>query len=714
MNIKNIYSIIVFFLIFTVANGQTQNKNEGLNARYSIFASYNYNQYDAFFPNLPEVPSCCPFYENGKGYGERIGIGFDLEMPYSLMIGLRGSYGNLSGNFETLESTTIRIDDEAQLVFFEHVIKAQLHEIAFEPVLTYKPIDYIEFHAGAHIGYMFSRNYIHYEKIVLPKDRGVFEDTKSRTRNYSEGEIPQVNPVYGAFILGISYLLPMNEEKTLFLAPEFFYTAGITDVVKGINWKINTYSIGLGIKYFPKDVIPEPIRIEPPREEFRQQLVLDTLIIESENVVKTKLIKGIPIINRKEQFVDNTKIIIEITKRVDTLYKRPKPNVEMTFSTPVINIETQYVTEAFPILPVVFFKDNSSEFIDFHNQLESGSNFSTSKLQTNPVLFNKEILNIIGERLVEHKKALITINGFADSVTENGNCELALNRAKRIQDYLNKVWKIEEERIKIGAKKNNCTPFQPTFSDNDSGYAENRRAVITSETQEILAPIFRERFSEVVNVEPKEIELDPSGTTEVGIKEWEIIGIQDGKEIFRKKGTGKPKLVTEEITLYKADALMNGKQLDIIFNVTDVEGNKGSEKKSIKIIKDISDLEVKRLSLILFDVSSDRIPKHAVHGVSELLKSLDDSTKVQIVGYSDVLGPFDFNKELSESRAQNTLNLIKRLAPDAQIIEMKGVGSLQYPPGIHSYSSPMERFLSRTVQINLIKKVSHKDIIKGR
>ena len=76
--------------------------------------------------------------------------------------------------------------------------------------------------------------------------------------------------------------------------------------------------------------------------------------------------------------------------------------------------------------------------------------------------------------------------------------------------------------------------------------------------------------------------------------------------------------------MYKADALMNGKQLDIIFNVTDVEGTKGSERKSIKIIKDISELEVKRLSLILFDVSSDQIPKHAIPGVSELLKSLDD------------------------------------------------------------------------------------------
>jgi outer membrane protein OmpA-like peptidoglycan-associated protein len=715
LSLKKYHYIVWLFLFAINANAQdSTNIEDQLKLRYSIFGSYNNNEYKAAFPNLPKVPSCCPFFEDGKGYGFSIGAGFDYEIPYGLFLGLRISYADLSGSIETQEETKVRIDDQLQDGLFEHIINAKLHEIAFEPILTYSPFKNFEIHGGGHIGFMASRNYEHYERIILPKDRGVFDDTKSRTRNYSEGEIPLSNIVYGSLVIGASYLLPMNSQKTLFIAPEFFYTLGLTDVVKNTDWKINTFRFGLSIKYFPKEISPDPVIIEPPKEDFRQILMLDTLVIESEQVVKTQLVKGQPSFDRDEQFVDDTKIITEITKRVDTLFTRPDPTVEMRFSTPVINIKTHFVTEAFPILPVVFFKDNSPDFIDFHTQINAGSDFSTNDLETNPVLFNKEILNIIGERLLANPNSKISVKAFADSITEKGNCDLALKRAERIKEYLNNIWKIDENRIKIDHSDKNCTPYQPTFSENDSGFAENRRAVIMSDSPEILEPIHRERYSEVVDVQPDIIELDPRGTTEIGIKEWEIIGKQDGKEIFHKRGTGKPHLVTEEITSYKADALMDGNKLDIVFNVTDVEGNKATQTKTIKIIKEVSELEVERLSLILFDVSSDRIPNHAKPGVADLMKSLNDSTKVRVIGYSDVLGPFDFNKELSEKRAKNTELLIRSIAPNANIIEMKGVGSLEFPPGLHSYQSPTERFLSRTVRIDLIKKVPPEELLKRK
>jgi len=709
---KKYWLLAICFIIAIYSHAQGVDNNEDeLNLRYSIFGSYILSEYNAGFPNLPDVPSCCPFYTNGKGNGLSFGIGFDYELPYDLFVGLRIAYADLSGDFQTQEHTTVRIDDGIQDGLFEHVINAKLHEIAFQPVLTYSPIENFELYAGGHIGVMAIRNYIHYEEIILPKDRGVFEDTKSRIRNYSEGEIPQANIVNGAVLLGASYLFPMNNTKTLFIAPEFFYSHGLTNVVKNTDWKINTFRLGLSIKYFPKEIAPEPFEVEPPREDFRQILVLDTIVIESEKVVRTELIQGQPTFDRDEQLVDNTLRITEITKRVDTLFTRPDPTVEMNFSTPIINIQTHYVTEAFPILPVIFFEDNSPNIIEFHSQLEEKSDFSTSNLETNPVLFNKEILNIIGERLSNNLDAKISVKAFADSITEDGNCELALKRAENIRDYLSTIWQIDIGRIDIDQSKRNCTPYQPTFSENDSGFAENRRAVIMSDSPDILAPILRERYSEVVKVEPEIIELDPKGTTEIGIREWEIIGLQDGKEIFRKKGTGKPQLVTEEINRFKADALMDGNKLDIIFNVTDVEGNKGSETKTIKIIKDVSELEVERLSLILFDVSSDRIPNHAKPGVEDLMQSLNDSTKIRIIGYSDVLGPFDFNKGLSEQRAKNTEHLVRTFVPNANIIEMKGVGSLEFPPGIHSYLSPTERFLSRTVRIDLIKKVPPEDLL---
>ncbi len=90
--------------------------------------------------------------------------------------------------------------------------------------------------------------------------------------------------------------------------------------------------------------------------------------------------------------------------------------------------------------------------------------------------------------------------------------------------------------------------------------------------------------------------------------------------------------------------------------------------------------------------------------IKNFLSVNSELTQARIIGYSDILGDRDFNYSLSQKRAEKTLELVKSIDQNIEIIEIKGVGSSKLPPGINSYSTPAERFLSRTVYIELIKK----------
>ena len=70
-----------------------------------------------------------------------------------------------------------------------------------------------------------------------------------------------------------------------------------------------------------------------------------------------------------------------------------------------------------------------------------------------------------------------------------------------------------------------------------------------------------------------------------------------------------------------------------------------------------------------------------------------------------MLGNDEVNRQLSSNRAKNTQSFIKKLEPNALFTDAVCVSAESFPPGIISYFSPAERFLSKTVQIEIIKKM---------
>jgi OOP family OmpA-OmpF porin len=104
-----------------------------------------------------------------------------------------------------------------------------------------------------------------------------------------------------------------------------------------------------------------------------------------------------------------------------------------------------------------------------------------------------------------------------------------------------------------------------------------------------------------------------------------------------------------------------------------------------------------------FPVQKSTLDKQGRNAIDAFLKDLEDNASISIVGYSDNLGNAQSNLELSKQRAETVYSYIKSIKPKSNIIKVNGLGSTALPPGIRSHELPESRFLSRTVQIEIMR-----------
>ena len=145
--------------------------------------------------------------------------------------------------------------------------------------------------------------------------------------------------------------------------------------------------------------------------------------------------------------------------------------------------------------------------------------------------------------------------------------------------------------------------------------------------------------------------------------------------------------------------------LQLTYILKDKDGKTATATEEFNVTKDTSEIEVKRLSLTVFNVGSAEVTKAAGEETKKFIQNLDAESQINIIGYTDRLGNEDFNMNLSKNRANSIREYVQKLAPSAKITSTTGVAFTNYPPGIFSYATPEERFLSRTVQIEVRHKL---------
>lgn len=372
--------------------------------------------------------------------------------------------------------------------------------------------------------------------------------------------------------------------------------------------------------------------------------------------------------------------------------------------------------DLYPLLNYVFFDLGSSKIPDRYNLFTSKDqtkNFTDTTIARGTLIKYYHLLNIYGFRLKQFPDAKIEIVGCNDGTTpEEKRPGLSKERADNVYKYLKDIWGIEESRMKLIYKDK---PDVVSNLKDSLGITENRRVEIRCSDWNIMKPVF--------DKDPKT--LPQPEQMNFLMKN----GIEDDLVVKRRieisKG-GKPWKVIQDVGTTKNSHTWDWVSQDFEYPKNNdpfiaqlvVTTTSGAECKSDpinipvmqakteeRIIDFTKDSTLERYSLILFPFDrfdagpiNERIMRDYVYG------RCFPTSKIEVIGHTDIVGMYDHNKKLSENRANTVYNgIMKQTGGKVGEISKRGVGEDE---PLYKNNLPEERFYNRTVQVIIRTPVS--------
>lgn len=647
---------------------------------YGAFLGGGFNLHSADFKKFADIPSCCPGYETGSGFGINFGIYYSTPMGDLIDLSLRAKYLQLGGLVSRIENSVgTTISGGNQPIEFEHRFDASINSVALEPVLEFKLSNQLRLKGGFRIGYLLSGNLNeHIEEVVSPSN-GLFIDENgntSRTRNSYTGKIPNLSTLDMAILLGASYDLPLNDSYTFFLVPYVDLSMGLTSFVPDFGWTSNSIIGGLAFRYAPRDIIkpkeilpppppppPPPLPPPPPPPTVPQ--------------------------------LDASIVAVSVNAN----------GLESDVST--VEIEEFFLTRTHPLLNYVFFDENSADIPKRYSRITDSEKADYSFKQ----LFNKktmevyyEILNIVGKRLKFYPQATLELIGCnSDQNLEANNTALSQKRADAVKQYLVSNWGIDPERITTKAQN---LPDNPSNINEQDGIEENRRVEMIANMPEIFEPMLINDTLRTSN--PPHIRFKPVIKSDVGVSKWKITTFQNGRELRVFSGTGDvPKSVDWDLELEKEQDFIPklDKPLQYRLQVVDND-NKVWESPvqelpveqvtvEYKIENVLPDKEFDVYAMIGFGYNQAELNDRNTHIADKAKRRLRSHSTTTITGYSDRLGNEIANQKLAQRRAYTVAEYLG-LDPEKTA---RGLGEKKL---LYDNNYPEGRFYSRTVIISIV------------
>jgi outer membrane protein OmpA-like peptidoglycan-associated protein len=493
--------------------------------------------------------------------------------------------------------------------------------------------------------------------------------------------------------------------------------------VNSQSWKINTLIVGASIKYPIYETIePEPLPIKEETIFNRDTLLVYDAKVKSEQVIlldKSETNEEI----ETEDYLLKQKTITE--KYQKTLPKVINLACDMEIygilpdgtkqATPTLIIEETEVIESFPVLPQVFFKENSADLtmtgLNLLQPLEV-ERFDAQKLDKSTLKLYENMLNIIGYRMRFNPKANIKIIGTnKNKGVETNNQELSNNRAIAIKKYLVETWQINEKRIDV-IKRN--LPQNPGNSNIVEGEIENQRAEIYSDDFEILKPINITTLEKSSN--PPTLAVKPIITNDVGEENtdnshdnsinnvvWNV-EISQNSKLLRRSTSDLEKDGVYDWNVLDEPIPMLENPIEVKLDAKNEFGGICSKTSSIEIkqltikkkrfeLKD--DNRIEKYALIVFDFDQSKLTEQHRTILKEIKSKIEPNSKVKILGFTDKIGEEDYNENLAKRRAEEVQSYLN-VAADK--LELKAIGSKEL---LYDNSTPQGRAFCRTVIIEI-------------
>lgn len=710
MKIKNFYRIIIL-LIFSVCI---------INALYSQpltaepkfyvggYLGGNYNLHNAKFRELPGYPSCCPKFETGNGLGYTLSGLLRVPINEKYSVSLRIGYQTLDGKLEREEligNTEIRNQTppyETQDIvkaYSNHIVDSKIGILAIEPYFNWFFWDKFRLNIGLPIGFQLQSKFSMKEQLTTP-DNVVFKDTDSRLRNvYNDQTIPDKSTLQVFAKASLSYALPIGKDK--YIIPEVGIAYPFTNVFSG-DWKVMPINFGVALEF--------PIYPVVHREEIEhQEYYRDTMTVAKYGITESKVYLQKSEIKETREEIGNQ--IITTTQNYEHYVREiPKTaniagNLDIIgidyqgnrTQDPTLVIEENQVTESFPLLPYIFFKENSADLNQTAMKLNTEvTQFSIDSLPWETLEIYSNLLNIVSTRLKQNPTAKIKITGTnSNTGSEQNNISLSQSRAEAVRDYFVNNLGIHRNRIEITSQN---LPSNPSNPLNPDGIEENQRAEISSERFEVIAPVELNQIEKTSN--PPIVEFLPHIQSDFPITNWTLTISQNEKELRNFAGTDINKIdrwiVGEHpIPEYESPVNVNLKFRDSLNNEFAIDRKINISQKTIKKKREEihNDTIYQRYSLIVFDFDKAELTPTHKKILDEIKGNIKPNSKVSIYGYTDRMGTPDYNKDLATRRVDETV----------KYLQLNSANVSKYPIGsdelIFDNNTPQGRSYSRTVRI---------------
>lgn len=669
----------------------------------------NYNLHSSNFTQLGNFPNCCPQFTSGSGFGLAYGgvIQFPIQegFLFETRLGL-SDVGATLKKTENIGNTLVRrsvapFDTVTQTATVEHTIDSRIQLFTIEPSVRKQfLLPNLYGQLGISVGVPISANFDQREQLITPTS-ATFSDGRTIRNEFVEQAIPDVTSLFLTGVVGLSYKLPIGKHNSI--NPEIRYQYPFTSIA-AVDWKPSTLQFGASVLF---GILP-PIEKVNKKDTlyFRDTIIVEDINAKSESVVKVNEKVETETINTEE--LELTKYLVyEEYKKI--LPKIAKLDLALDFNgvnpdgsrtkTPTIVIEETEQIELFPLLPQVFFAENSSVLSNSNQKILNANDinsFDENGLPRMTLDIHSQLLNIIGARM-KAKSGNITIIGHNNTVGEEGkNKSIALERAEVAKKYLTTVWQIDPSRIQT---KSQNLPSKPSNNTTNDGQEENRRIEITSNNFDILQPLKLRTITKTAT--PPTIEILPSVQSEVGLQNWAVDVVQKEKVIRNIQG----KNTTPEKILWnilEEPVPLLDEKATITLSVADNQGVRKKTEQSLTIqqltirkkrfeMKD--DKRIERYSLILFDFNkADLSAENKAIGLM-IRDAIKPNSTVTIAGYADRQGLPDYNRDLAKRRCEAVKTY---LGLDDSKVTINAIGSDEL---LFNNDLAEGRSYSRTVQV---------------
>ncbi|MFN4985854.1 MAG: OmpA family protein [Ignavibacteria bacterium] len=540
----------------------------------------------------------------------------------------------------------------------ENLFESTLGYVAFEVHVRSRPLQDVpifiraSFDAG---NPLVDKSYSQTEQIVSPE--GVLFPDGRQVRTTGQGTFPGLGTSMGVGG-GIGFVYDLTQEVEI--APEVSYRYGLNSLTTSTTWNQSWIGAGIAIRYRMRESEEPPPPPAPPPPP--------------------------------------PPPIAEVVSEPE-----PAPAVIASLSTMPLEIRETVVTQTFPLLPYLFFDSASAVLPAKYGFTDQTSTFDEKGLPKETLPIYYRILDIVGARMRSNSKGKLVITGttdVAEGASGDERSSIAVARAQTVADYLRGRWNVAADRLVVRTAGKPLNPSRESYAE---GAAENRRVELSSTDESLLGPILHTRFNEYVPVQSRH-DFSTTIRNPERAERWKLSVVHDGKPIGSRQG----KLLPPETLTFDLSQEMTNQlgpvtgtidTLVATLEVEQVDREPAVATKEFSLRKTVSNYEVSRLSLIVFDYDRSDISEQNREMMERVVKSATgQGSTARIVGTTDKLGERDHNMQLSQDRAKSVESFVRSIAPSLDIQEVRGIGPDQLP---YDNSIPEGRFYCRTVSLQI-------------